>query len=187
MKHFSWPGVMVVAASTILSWLAGSPALSPAGHARAAIALGARGDNVEGHVILPTWPTAATAASAMTAMQVHDWNARPPTRGRPERDIFAFRPGTIMLAPSPAPAGPLLEAAGQGHQPSLVRLKLIGVAEDAGPEGTIRTAIISGQGQLYLAKEGETVASIYRVGTMSSDSVELIDSTGGPGVRLLLQ
>ena len=182
MKRFSWPGVMVVAASTMLSWLAGSPALSPAGHAQAAIALSARGDN-------PTGPTAAasTAAAAMAAMQVHDWNARPPARGRPERDIFAFKPGALMLAPSPAPAGPLLTAAGQGPQPSVARLRLIGVAEDAGPEGPIRTAIISGQGQLYLAKEGETVASIYRVGTMSSDSVELIDGTGGPGVRLLLQ
>ena len=172
MKRLSWPGVVVVAGSTIVSWIAGSPVMSPIGHTRAAT-----GPNAAAN-------SSASVADVMAAMHLHDWSPKPPTRVRTERDIFVFK----RRAPKPvaAPASPFLEAGG-AHQPSLVLFKLIGFAEDPGPAGATRTAIISGQGQLYLVKAGETVASIYRVGTMSSDSVELLDSTGGATVRLVFK
>jgi hypothetical protein len=119
-------------------------------------------------------------------MQLHDWRVKSPGHARPQRDIFnvARRPAP-PVAP-PAPAAGLLGAAADG-QPGLALFKLIGVAEDPGPEGVSRTAIISGQGQLYMVKEGETVAWVYRVGRMSGESVELLDTTGGAPLVLFLK
>ena len=66
-------------------------------------------------------------------------------------------------------------------QPAVARapaLTLIGLAEDEGPEGTIRTAIISGAGDLFIVKEGEAVTRRFRVSRISADVVELADSDG---------
>ena len=110
--------------------------------------------------------------------------------GRPRRD---GRHGTSLPSSGARrPAPPIasnvpLAVLAAPAQPPLALFKLIGVAEDAGAGGVVRTAIISGQGQLYLVKEGETVASIYRVGMLSAGSVELVDSTGGPVLRLTLK
>jgi hypothetical protein len=52
---------------------------------------------------------------------------------------------------------------------------LIGVAEDTTTDGLVRTAIISGPGQLYVVKEGDRVTSRYRVARISPDVVELDD------------
>jgi hypothetical protein len=172
IKRFSWPGVIVVAGSTALSWMTGSSAVPPAERASTA----ARSDREPGNAM----PTAASIA----AMRLHDWGPRPAAPGRAARDIFAFRRRT---PPGPPIASNAPLAIVVPVQPPLALFKLIGVAEDAGAGGVTRTAIISGQGQLYLVKEGETVASIYRVGMLSADSVELLDSTGGPVVRLALK
>jgi hypothetical protein len=57
-------------------------------------------------------------------------------------------------------------------------LKLSGMAEDAGPNGPMRTAIVSGMGQLFLVQEGDTIAAQYRVVRIGSDVIELADTTG---------
>jgi hypothetical protein len=173
MKRLSWPGVIVVAASTILSWLNTSPIVPPIAHTREAIGSAAGADTV------------APVDASLDGLRLHDWSPPASARGRAERDIFAFKRPSAKPAP-PAPSRGLFQG-GDGTQPPLVLFKLIGFAEDAGPDGAIRTAIISGQGQVYLVKEGDTVAWIYRVGTMSPDSVELLDSTGGQNLRLALK
>jgi len=172
MKRFSWPGVIVVAGSTALSWMTSSSAVPPAERGSAATRSDREPENA--------MPTAASIA----AMRLHDWGPRPAAPGRAARDIFAFKRRTPAR---PIASNAPLAAVAAPVQPPLALFKLIGVAEDAGAGGVIRTAIISGQGQLYLVKEGETVASIYRVGMLSADSVELLDSTGGPVVRLTLK
>jgi hypothetical protein len=111
---------------------------------------------------------------------------RPTSEPRqPGRNLFAFRargarsaPAALAVAAPPvmAPALPLL--------PSLPALKLAGIAEDEGPEGPVRTAIISGEGQLFLVKEGDEVTPRYRVGKISADVVELVD-VGDNSVRRL--
>src|SRR6185295_14141878 len=110
---------------------------------------------------------------------------RPTTTPRqPGRNLFSFqaaraaRMAPIVAAPAPAPA--LVEA----PPPALPALKLAGIAEDEGPEGPLRTAIISGQGQLFLVKEGDSVMQRYRVTKISADVVELID-LGDNSVRRL--
>jgi hypothetical protein len=104
---------------------------------------------------------------------------------QPVRNLFHFeapvRPGT---APMPAAAPVATEIP---QPPAPVSLKLIGLAEDAGPNGVVRTAIISGQGQLFLAREGDEVTSRYRVSRISGEVVELAALDGGAPVRLALK
>jgi hypothetical protein len=90
----------------------------------------------------------------------------------PARNLFQFRSSKPRSAPAQAPA--LTETASALVPPPL---KLSGIAEDPGPDGPLRTAIISGQGQLFLVKEGEMVTSRYRVAKISADVVELVDVT----------
>jgi len=105
------------------------------------------------------------------------------TPRQPGRNLFSFhaaaaraaRMAPIVAAPAPAP----VEA-----PPALPALKLAGIAEDEGPEGPMRTAVISGQGQLFLVKEGESVLQRYRVTKISADVVELID-LGDNSIRRL--
>ena len=57
----------------------------------------------------------------------------------------------------------------------------------------MRTAIIAGNGQVFLAKEGDTVTDRgvenvnYRLGNISADSAELIDVRDGSIKRLTLK
>ena len=66
-------------------------------------------------------------------------------------------------------------------------MRLSGIAEDATPDGVVRTAIISGFGQLFLAKEGDPVTDRYRVVKISSDVVELTDLADRSTFRLALR
>ena len=76
-----------------------------------------------------------------------------------------------------------------------LRLSLAGIAEDPGPAGgaPVRTAIIAGNGQVFLAKEGDTVTDRgvenvnYTLGNISADSAELIDVRDGTIKRLTLK
>jgi len=113
--------------------------------------------------------------------------ASAPAPHEPFRNPFAFssRPAAERreLAPpaadAPAPElGPPLEPA----------IELIGVAEKETPKGLARTAIISAlSGELFLVKEGETLAARYRVGAVSADAVELNDLQTGTVRRLALR
>jgi len=104
-----------------------------------------------------------------------------PTARNPFR--FAGRTATTATAP----ARPLIETPPpttvQAMQPPL---RLSGIAEQKVNQATVRTAVISGDGQLYLVREGDTVAGRYRVATIDSDAVTLRDDTGGD-MRLALR
>ena len=94
---------------------------------------------------------------------------------QPGRNLFAFRVarGRAAGADRRAAAPALVEAPPLPPPPP--PLKLAGIAEDAGADGPVRTAIISGDGQLFMVKEGESVTPRYRVAKISADVVELID------------
>ena len=66
-------------------------------------------------------------------------------------------------------------------------LKLVGIAEDTSDDGVVRTAIVSGYGDLFLVKEGESVTLRYRVSRVLSDLVELVDVTDQTTLRLAIQ
>ena len=51
----------------------------------------------------------------------------------------------------------------------------------------VRTAVISGLGQLFFAKAGDPVTARYTVSAITTDAVELRDVTTGETLRLALQ
>jgi hypothetical protein len=127
------------------------------------------------------------AALAAEIARLHDRLHPTTAPQQPARNLFEFgaarAPGTVAIAPevpreTMAPAAPPAPAAA---------LNLLGIAEDVGPDGPIRTAIISGSGELFLAKEGEAVTLQYRVAAIAGDGVELRDVNDGTTVRLDLK
>jgi hypothetical protein len=103
------------------------------------------------------------------------------------RDLFhyasrATRRATVAPIPQiDAQAAPSTPAA------AVRPLQLVGLAEDDAESGPVRTAIISGFGQLFIVKEQERVTERYQVTRISSDAVELIDQTDQSSLRLVLK
>jgi len=110
------------------------------------------------------------------------------TPGQPGRNLFSFRAPRARAAATeiatPPPASITETPLARPAQPPL---KLAGIAEDEGPDGPVRTAIISGDGQLFMAKEGDAVTLRYRVAKISADVVELTDLTDNSIRRLALK
>jgi hypothetical protein len=102
----------------------------------------------------------------------------------PGRNLFVFH--AVPIRPAPAVAAPALSEARPAAiaQPSL---KLSGIAEDPGPDGPVRTAFIAGEGQLFMVKEGDRIASRYRVNKISADVVELTDLADNSARRLAMK
>jgi hypothetical protein len=100
------------------------------------------------------------------------------------RDLFRFA-GRVQrpqpeLAPEPVVA---IEA----PAPERPALQLIGVAEDESADGTVRTAIVSGHGDVFLVKAGDLVAGQYRVEQVTADAVQLTDTTTSVPTTLALR
>jgi hypothetical protein len=67
-------------------------------------------------------------------------------------------------------------------------LSLIGIAEDRGPQGPIRTAMIANDAdQLLMVTAGQTILGRYRVEAIGADAVELKDTGTGLVRRLALR
>lgn len=109
------------------------------------------------------------------------------TPHQPGRNLFTFRAGPVRapVHAATAPVPPIAEA--PPVRPTLPALKLAGIAEDAGPNGPVRTAFISGEGQLFMVKEGDPVTPRYLVAKISADVVELTDVTDSSVRRLAMK
>jgi hypothetical protein len=105
----------------------------------------------------------------------------------PGRNLFTFRVVAPRAAAQPPPAAPAIVEAPAPTRPAEPLLKLSGIAEDPGPDGPVRVAFISGDGQLYLAKIGDQVTPRYRVERISTDVVELVDLTDNHIRRLAMR
>ena len=120
--------------------------------------------------------------------KLHERLAPSATPNAPGRNLFAFQAAPVRPVPTvavlPVPRPALTEFAPALAQPAL---KLSGIAEDAGADGPIRIAFISGEGQLFMVKEGETVTPRYRVAKISADVVELTDVIDNSIRRLALK
>lgn len=105
---------------------------------------------------------------------------------QPARNLFQFSTARSLPVVASAPAPPAhTEAPAIQPPPAIV---LIGIAEDIAADGTpVRTAIISGLGQLFLVKEGDTVTDRYRVAKISAEAVELSQASDGTPLRLVLK
>ena len=114
---------------------------------------------------------------------------RPTTTPSSSRNLFLFgAPGRRATDVVPAlPEMMLPPVPVRVPAPTPPRLALVGLAEDVTDSGPVRTAIVSGFGDIFLVKAGETVASRYRVVSVASDGVELVDETDGSTLRLSLK
>src|SRR5207247_2811377 len=100
------------------------------------------------------------------------------------RDLFRYSARSAARRSEPTPPPPVVQ---EIPQATVSPLRLVGIAEDSGDAHAMRTAIISGFGDLFLVKEGETVTLRYRVARISSDAVELIDLDDNTPLRLALR
>lgn len=70
-------------------------------------------------------------------------------------------------------------------------LTLSGIAEDTATDGKaavlVRTAVLSGFGDVFLAKAGDTIAGRYEVVLVGADAVEIKDLANGRTIRLGLR
>jgi hypothetical protein len=108
--------------------------------------------------------------------RLHAYLASVPVLAPPSRDPFAFS----RQAPQGRgqrtgfSAGP---ATGPGAVAVVARpaLALAGIAEDASIDGPVRTAIISGMGQVFLVKEGEPFGVRFEVVRLGAESALIRD------------
>ena len=122
------------------------------------------------------------AVLAAEIERLHD-RLRPTAAPELNRNLFQFAPSRAItrsaapVADAPAPAPPPPPAAVEPP------FKLIGIAEDNGT----RTAILSGQNQVLMVKDGDMVASTYRVTGISAEAIELTATADGKILRLALK
>jgi hypothetical protein len=163
----------VVVGGALAAWLA------------AAATTGVRNDPKS--VVRHLQPTdRSSVALANEISRLHERLRPSVTPRQPGRNVFSFgavKPRTVAASPTVRPAL---------SEPSVAKappppLKLSGIAEDTTPEGIVRTAIISGLGQLFLVKEGEQIAGRYRVVKVSGEAAELADLTDSTTIRLALK
>ena len=164
---------IVVVGGALLAWLAGAAtsnrAIEPA-PLLSVPAIDSRGEALEKEIA-----------------RLHERLRPSVTPNQTGRNLFSFRSARVREMPPPAvaPHAALVEA--PPLPVPLPALKLAGVAEDPGADGPARTAIITGEGQLFTVKEGENVTARYRVVKISADVVELLDLTDNTVRRLALR
>ncbi len=112
--------------------------------------------------------------------RLHD-RLRPSATPDHGRNLFQFGRGRAVVAPAPVAAAE--RAAVAPAAPAEPPFKLIGIAEDNG----VRTAILTSPGQLLMVKEGDSVASTYRVTAISGDAIVLTANGDGSVLRLALK
>jgi hypothetical protein len=87
-----------------------------------------------------------------------------------------------------APAPPPPDAIAPPSPPPAPVFTLSGIADKTGEDGkVVRTAVISGLGELFFAKVGDNVTTRYTITAIGATAVELRDATTGETVRLALQ
>ena len=152
--------------------------LSAAGAVLAAMIAGATTSGVRrpAPVVIPPNTTAIELQGAELAAEVARLRARLRPADQPQepaRNLFQFTAPASRTAPG-APVLPLEPAAAPAPPPP-PPFTLIGFAS----EGAVRTAIISGSADLFLAREGDSITAQYRVIRIDADGVELGALDGG--------
>jgi hypothetical protein len=105
----------------------------------------------------------------------------------PARNLFQFSSRAAAPSSRVEPALPAIGEPPAERAPAPPPLKLVGIAEDPGPDGPIRTAIISGMGQIFFVKEGDSIAGRFRVQRLSGEVAELSDLVDSTTHRLALK
>jgi hypothetical protein len=125
-------------------------------------------------------------ALAVEIQRLHE-RLRPSTPPeQPARNLFEYR---TRRSESPAGLQPTIvsPAAAPVVDTAPPAVELIGIATDGTGDAMVRTAILSGFGQLYLVKEGEPVSDRYRVVKVTADGVQLSDTRSSVPVWIVLR
>ncbi len=144
--------------------------------------------------------TAALTRAEQLAREIQSQSDRLRTRlatvPRPEpsdRNPFSLQASTPRVTRAPAAAATFEALATVPAEPIAEPdpLTLSGIAEEALGDGKtaapVRTAVLSGLGDVFLARAGDTIASRYQVVLVGADAVELKDLTTGRTFRLGLR
>jgi hypothetical protein len=102
------------------------------------------------------------------------------------RDLFRFNARALSHRPSPRTAVDAVDVP-PPVTPPRPAFKLIGIAEDTSEGGTIRTAIVSGPGDIFLVKPGDTLGGQYHVDQVSAEAVQLTDTVTSASTTLVLR
>jgi len=168
-KRVAW---LVVGAGAVAVWLAG------------ASTTGVRPPQV---LVVPKPAAIDLQGEALAAeiTRLHE-RLRPSAAPVQTRDLFRYASRVAVKPRESAPAAaPLLPTVLAEIAPRPT-LKLVGIAEDAGPDGAVRTAIVSNAGALIFVKEGEMV-SRFRVTRIAADVVEFTNPDDNTMLRLALK
>ena len=134
--------------------------------------------------------TLAVEVSSQAA-RLHSRMAQAPLPESNPRNPFSF--GVAPRAPQPrtvraAVALPEEQPAIAPPAPPPPVLTLMGIAEEASPDGPRRTAVIGGEGDhLFMVREGDLLGGAYKVKKIGADAVELEDLTTKAFRRLALR
>jgi hypothetical protein len=137
---------------------------------------------------------AGTSATETLASEVQAHAARlrerlasAPRPQLPVRNPFVFDRRPIPFTPPPA-ARKTPEVIAAELTPPEPMLALIGIAEDQGPAGMVRTAIITDEvDAVFVLTVGETLLDRYKVHAIGADAVELKDVASDAIRRLALR
>ncbi len=106
---------------------------------------------------------------------------------QPARNLFSF---AAARRTAPAPEPPVAATSGplQADVPVAPRanVSLVGIAEDAGADGPIRTAILTVDGQLMLTRVGEQASARFTILSITPEGVDVADLVAGTTIRLSL-
>jgi hypothetical protein len=128
------------------------------------------------------------AALASEIARLHERLSPHASPTQPGRNLFTFtavRPRPEPIVAKPALTEAMLQVPVATPPPP--PFKLIGIAEDTGPEGPVRTAIVSAAGQVFLVREGQNVTLRFRVSKIAATVIELVDVGDGSTIRLALK
>lgn len=113
--------------------------------------------------------------------------ASPSVPPPPVRNPFAFRARELPPPPPVRRLEPSIAEPVAAAPPAPV-LVLLGIAEQQGPTGVQRTAMLADDGeQLIMVVVGQTVRGTYRVEAIGADAIELRDLATGGLRRLALR
>ena len=94
----------------------------------------------------------------------------------------ATSPLPLAMAVTPRPAPAVDDSLAEGPP----AVSLAGIGADRTSDGLRRTAILSADGRVFLARIGDEVMGRFEVRAVTDDAVELFDLEDGTSLRLIL-
>ncbi len=178
MVPMNWKATVVWSGATALAtWMASSPAVVAPGESAGPAQRGSGAAAAIGAPVVDLTAEADRLARRLGDHQAYAAPARDPFRfegAAPEVAVAAASPVDSAVVPEPV-VPPVAEPP---------PYTLVGMAEDRVGEELVRTAVISGTGDLWLVRAGETVDGRFSVTAVEAGAVELVRADTGATVRL---